>query len=84
MKEKYTPFLLSTRGKVLALLGTVALLAAGIYGVTQVGRVSWRLNKLFGRELRRLNLFMMRFGNIVSFFVVCPSCLAFPCRATKT
>lgn len=40
MKEKYTPFLLSTRGKVLVLLGTAALLAAGMYGVTQVGRTS--------------------------------------------
>ena len=36
MKEKYTPFLLSTKGKALVLLGTTSLLAAGIYGVTQV------------------------------------------------
>lgn len=36
MKNNYTPFLLSAKGKALVLLGTVALLAAGIYGVTQV------------------------------------------------
>ena len=36
MKEKYTPFLLSAKGKALVLLGTTSLLAAGIYGVTQV------------------------------------------------
>lgn len=36
MKEKYTPFILSTKGKALALFGTAAILAAGIYGVTQV------------------------------------------------
>ncbi|CAM9351148.1 unnamed protein product, partial [Laminaria digitata] len=35
MKEKYTPFILSTVGKALVLFGTAALLAAGIYGVTQ-------------------------------------------------
>lgn len=35
MKEKYTPFILSKTGKALALLGTAAILAAGIYGVTQ-------------------------------------------------
>ncbi|CAM9472679.1 unnamed protein product, partial [Ascophyllum nodosum] len=35
MKETYTPFLLSMPGKIVVLLGTVALLAAGIYGVTQ-------------------------------------------------
>lgn len=36
MKEKYTPFILSTKGKGLVLFGTAALLAAGIYGVTKV------------------------------------------------
>ncbi|CAN0269125.1 unnamed protein product, partial [Ascophyllum nodosum] len=35
MKEKYTPFLLSVPGKIVVLLGSAALLAAGIYGVTQ-------------------------------------------------
>lgn len=38
MKEKYTPLLLSTKGKVLVLLATAGLLAAGIYGGTQVRR----------------------------------------------
>lgn len=36
MKDKYTPTILSTPGKITVLLGTVALLAAGIYGATQV------------------------------------------------
>lgn len=36
MKEKYTPFLLSGTGKALVLLGSAGLLAAGIYGVTEV------------------------------------------------
>lgn len=36
MKETYTPFLLSTKGKALVLLGSAALFAAGVYGVTQV------------------------------------------------
>lgn len=36
MKEKYSPLLLSTRGKAIVLLGAVGLLIAGIYGVTQV------------------------------------------------
>ena len=36
MKDKYTPAILSIPGKITILLGTVALLAAGIYGVTQV------------------------------------------------
>ncbi|CAM9506157.1 unnamed protein product [Ectocarpus sp. 12 AP-2014] len=35
MKDKYAPSLLSAKGKIVALLGSVALLAAGIYGVTQ-------------------------------------------------
>ncbi|CAM9472819.1 unnamed protein product [Ascophyllum nodosum] len=35
LKEKYTPFILSIPGKTIILLGTAALLAAGIYGVTQ-------------------------------------------------
>ncbi|CAM9899558.1 unnamed protein product, partial [Ectocarpus sp. 12 AP-2014] len=35
MKDKYSPFLLSAKGKVLVLLGSVGLLVAGIYGVTQ-------------------------------------------------
>ena len=38
MKEKYTPVILSIPGKIAILLGTVALFAAGIYGVTQVKR----------------------------------------------
>lgn len=36
MKNKYTPFLLSAKGKAIILIGTTGLLAAGIYGVTQV------------------------------------------------
>lgn len=36
MKEKYTPFLLSGKGKALVLLGSAGLLAAGIYGATKV------------------------------------------------
>lgn len=36
MKETYTPFLLSTKGKALVLLGSVALFAAGVYGVVEV------------------------------------------------
>lgn len=36
MKEKYAPSLLSVKGKVVVLLGSAALLIAGIYGVTQV------------------------------------------------
>ncbi|CBJ26537.1 conserved unknown protein [Ectocarpus siliculosus] len=35
MKEKYSPFVLSAKGKALVLLGSAGLLAAGIYGVTQ-------------------------------------------------
>ncbi|CAM9359742.1 unnamed protein product, partial [Ectocarpus fasciculatus] len=35
MKEKYSPSILSTKGKALVLLGSAGLLAAGIYGVTQ-------------------------------------------------
>ncbi|CAM9472608.1 unnamed protein product [Ascophyllum nodosum] len=35
LKERYTPFILSIPGKTIVLLGTAALLAAGIYGVTQ-------------------------------------------------
>lgn len=38
MKDTYTPFLLSAKGKALVLLGTVALFAAGVYGVTQVSK----------------------------------------------
>lgn len=38
MKERYTPAILSIPGKITVLLGTAALLAAGIYGVTQVKR----------------------------------------------
>lgn len=36
MKNTYTPFILSGPGKILVLLATSGLLAAGIYGVTQV------------------------------------------------
>lgn len=36
MKNQYTPFLLSAKGKILVLLGSAGLLAAGIYGITQV------------------------------------------------
>ncbi|CAM9260832.1 unnamed protein product [Ectocarpus sp. 13 AM-2016] len=35
MKEKYSPFVLSAKGKAVVLLGSAGLLAAGIYGVTQ-------------------------------------------------
>ncbi|CAM9475163.1 unnamed protein product [Discosporangium mesarthrocarpum] len=35
MANSYAPVLLSTPGKIIVLLGTVALLGAGIYGVTQ-------------------------------------------------
>lgn len=38
MKEKYTPLLLSTGGKVAVLLATASLLAAGIYGSSKVKR----------------------------------------------
>lgn len=44
MKEKYTPFILSKTGKALALLGTAAILAAGIYGVTQVRNIEQYLS----------------------------------------
>lgn len=36
MKEIYAPVLLSTKGKAVVLLAALALLVAGIYGVTQV------------------------------------------------
>ena len=36
MRDKYTPLLLSIKGKTLVCLGTALLLAAGIYGATQV------------------------------------------------
>ncbi|CAM9198844.1 unnamed protein product, partial [Ectocarpus sp. 12 AP-2014] len=35
MKDKYSPSLLSAKGKIVVLLGSAALFAAGIYGVTQ-------------------------------------------------
>ncbi|CAM9835466.1 unnamed protein product [Ectocarpus sp. 12 AP-2014] len=35
MKDKYAPFVLSSKGKALVLLASAGLLAAGIYGVTQ-------------------------------------------------
>lgn len=35
MRDKYTPFILSAKGKVLVLVATASLLVAGIYGVTQ-------------------------------------------------
>eukprot|EP00904_Undaria_pinnatifida_P008204 jgi/Undpi1/4513/HiC_scaffold_18.g07867.m1 len=35
MKETYTPFILSGKGKALVLMGTATLFAAGIYGATQ-------------------------------------------------
>lgn len=38
MKNVYTPIILSIPGKAVVLLGTAALLASGIYGVTQVKR----------------------------------------------
>ena len=37
MKEQYTPFILSTKGKALVLVGSACIFAAGVYGVTQVG-----------------------------------------------
>ena len=37
MKNKYSPFLLSCKGKVLVLLAATGLLLSGINGVTQVG-----------------------------------------------
>lgn len=43
MKEKYAPFLVSTKGKALVLLGSAALLAAGVYGVTQVRLIQPRM-----------------------------------------
>lgn len=39
MKDKYTPLLLSGKGKTIVLLASAALLAAGIWGVVEV-RVS--------------------------------------------
>lgn len=36
MRDKYAPFLLSTKGKVLVFMATASLLIAGIYGVTKV------------------------------------------------
>lgn len=39
MKEKYTPFILSAKGKAVVLLGTLALLAAGIIGVMQARNI---------------------------------------------
>ncbi|CBN79522.1 similar to Patched domain-containing protein 3 [Ectocarpus siliculosus] len=35
MREKYTPFILSTKGKALVLVGSACIFAAGVYGVTQ-------------------------------------------------
>lgn len=37
LKEQYTPFILSTKGKAVVLVGSACILAAGVYGVTQVG-----------------------------------------------
>lgn len=37
MREKYSPFILSTKGKALVLVGSACIFAAGVYGVTQVG-----------------------------------------------
>ena len=51
MRDQYTPFLLSKKGKVLVFAATASLLAAGIYGVTKVrlsARVPWR--KYAGRQ----------------------------------
>lgn len=36
MRDKYSPWLLSAKGKALVLLASAGLLGAGIYGVTQV------------------------------------------------
>ena len=36
MKETYTPFILSGKGRALVLMGTATLFAAGVYGATQV------------------------------------------------
>lgn len=36
MKDTYAPLLLSTKAKIAVLLSALALLAAGIYGATQV------------------------------------------------
>lgn len=44
MKDKYSPVLLSGKGKAFVLLGAAALLAAGIWGVNEV---------IGGRELCR-------------------------------
>lgn len=41
MKNKYTPFILSAKGKALVLLGALAILAAGIIGVTQARDIDW-------------------------------------------
>lgn len=43
MKDKYSPLLLSGKGKAVVLLGAAGLLAAGIYGVTQVHYGDFRL-----------------------------------------
>lgn len=40
MKNTYTPFILSVKGKTLVLFGTTMLLAAGIYGVKQVQSIA--------------------------------------------
>lgn len=35
MEDKYTPALLSTKGKAVVLIASAALLSAGVYGVTR-------------------------------------------------
>lgn len=37
MQDKYAPFLLSTKSKVLVLLATAGLLLYGVYGAREVG-----------------------------------------------
>lgn len=58
MKEKYTPVLLSSKGKALVVLGSAALLAAGIYGVTKVDHQRCDLPCLRAFILIRLVLFL--------------------------
>lgn len=55
MKDKYTPAILSIPGKITILLGTVALLASGIYGVTQVRNMT----KKSGSKIRMILAFLI-------------------------
>ena len=51
MKDTYTPFLLSAKGKALVLLGSVALFAAGVYGVVEVREISTHNLRQMGSPL---------------------------------